>query len=79
MGLGLSLQNGAREVVASAMVRLVLPERGLSHCRPRGWIRWWNTTPMPAAAAARAGGRGTRTLAPSGDREPADHATGDRE
>lgn len=29
------------------------PGSGLSCCRSSGWIRWWSTTPMSAAAAAR--------------------------
>ena len=31
--------------------RIIL-DQGRSCCRSSGWMRWWNTTPTPAAAAA---------------------------
>ena len=48
-----SRQNVARALAASAAASRAIPDPGRSRGRLSGWMRWWSTTPMPAAAAAR--------------------------
>ena len=73
-----SRQNGARAVAASAAASRASPDPGRSCCRSSEWMRWWSTTPIPVALRDVAGWRGSRPIAPSGNRDSANHAGGDR-
>jgi hypothetical protein len=42
-------KGSGRNAAASRAIQ----DSGRSRCRSSGWMRWWSTTPMPAAAAAR--------------------------
>ena len=48
-----SRRSDARAVAANAVASWAIPARALSCCRLSGLMRWWNTTRMPAAVAAR--------------------------
>ena len=50
-GLGFIRQSGARAVAASGMESRAIPAVGRNCCRSSGWMKWWITTLMPAAAA----------------------------
>jgi hypothetical protein len=53
MAQGLSHPSGVKVVAASGAASLAIQDPARSCCRLNALTRWWSTTRVPAAAAAR--------------------------